>query len=147
MKIAGLKGRSPETYPNHPVSGIVTTNSEVESDPVSLSPTPANLFGVAGSFPASPGDKVIVMYSGVVSESSGSVLVGVSIVLDNATTLYKMDIEVTGNGPTPFSLVYETPAPLAASPDPHAITLLASTDSGTATIAANGSVVVISTPS
>lgn len=145
-KIAGLKGRSPETYPDHRASGLVTTNSEVESDPVPLTATPANLFGIAGSFPASPGDKVIVMYSGVVSESGGSVLVAVSIVLDNATTLYTMDIEVTGNGPTPFSLVYETPV-LAATPDPHEITLLASTSSGTATIAANGSIVLISTPS
>lgn len=144
-KIAGLKGRSPETYPDHRASGLVTTNSEVEPDPVPLTTTPANLF-VAGSFPASPGDKVIVMYSGVVSESGGSVLVAVSIVLDNATTLYTMDIEVTGNGPTPFSLVYETSV-LAATPDPHEITLLASTSSGTATIAANGSVVLISTPS
>jgi hypothetical protein len=148
MKIAGLKGRSPETYPSHRASGLVDTNSEVYTDPVSLTTTPANLFG-AGSFAASPGDRVIVMYSGVISASSGSILVAISVVLDDATTLYTYEFEVAAsNLPLPFSLVFETPAALAATPDPHAITLLGSTvSSGTATVAANGSIVLISTPS
>jgi hypothetical protein len=147
MKIAGLKGRSPETYPSHRASGLVDTNSEVYTDPVSLTTTPANLFG-AGSFAASPGDRVIVMYSGVISASSGSILVAISVVLDDATTLYTYEFEVAAsNLPLPFSLVFETPAALAATPDPHAITILGSTVSGTATVAANGSIVLISTPS
>ncbi len=144
MKIAGLKGRSPETYPSPRANGLVATNSVVNTNPVSLTTTPANLF-TGAPFDVSPGNKVIVMYSGVVSESGGSVLVDVSVVLDDASTLYTKSIEVTGNGPTPFSLVYETPV-LAATPDPHAITVVASS-SGTATIAANGSIVLISTPS
>jgi len=147
MKIAGLKGRSPETYPSHRASGLVDTNSEVYTDPVSLTTTPANLFG-AGSFAGTPGNKIIVAYSGVISASSGSILVAISVVLDDATTLYTYEFEVTAsNLPLPFSLVFETPAALAATPDPHAITILGSTVSGTATVAANGSIVLISTPS
>jgi hypothetical protein len=88
------------------------------------------------------------MYSGVISASSGSILVAISVVLDDATTLYTYEFEVTAsNLPLPFSLVFETPAALAATPDPHAITILGSTVSGTATVAANGSIVLISTPS
>jgi len=147
MKIAGLKGRSPETYPSHRASGLVDTNSEVYTDPVSLTTTPANLFG-AGSFAETPGNKIIVAYSGVISASSGSILVAISVVLDDATTLYTYEFEVAAsNLPLPFSLVFETPAALAATPDPHAITILGSTVSGTATVAANGSIVLISTPS
>ncbi len=144
MKIAGLKGRSPETYPSPRANGLVATDSAPPNpDPVTLSISPTPLVGI---FSVLPGNKVSVMYSGVVSESGGSVLVDVSVVLDDGSSLYTKSIEVTGNGPTPFSLVYETPV-LAATPDPHEITLLASTSSGTATIAANGSVVLISTPS
>ena len=141
-KIAGLKGRSPETYPSHRASGLVTTNSEVNPDPVSLNTTPVVLF----SFAATPGDKVIIAYSGVISVISGSLLVAVSFVLDDATILYTVEFEVKAvNVPLTFSLVFET-GELAATPDPHTITIVASTASGTATIAANGSFVKIEVP-
>jgi|GEM_PF-2224055 len=146
MKIAGLKGRSPETYPSPRANGLVTTNSEVNTNPVALTMTQANLFG-AGSFGAVPGDKVIIAYSGVISAVSGSILVDVSVVLDNAVTLYTLQLEVkAATVPLPFSLVFETPV-LDDTLDPHAITVVASTESGTATVAANGSVIIIIIPS
>ncbi len=143
MKIAGLKGRSPETYPSPRANGLVATDSAPPNpDPVMLSTSPTRLVGI---FSVLPGNKVIVMYSGVVSVSGGSTLVDVSVVQDDATVLYMQQIEVAAasNSPVPFSLVFETPV-LAA---PHMITILGSTVSGSATVAANGSIVLISTPS
>ncbi len=146
MKIAGLKGRSPETYPSPRANGLVATDSAPPNpDPVTLSTSPTPLVGI---FSVLPGNKVIVMYSGVVSVSGGSTLVDLSVVQDDATVLYMQQIEVAAasNSPVPFSLVFETPV-LAATPDPHTITILGSTVSGSATVAANGSIVLISTPS
>ncbi len=141
MKIAGLKGRSPEAYPTSRPSGLVTTsnNFNASSIPLGTSPTLINAIGVLA------GRKAIVMFSGVIT-ATGSTLVEVAFVLDGMTTPYLIDIEASASSSIPFSLVYET-GELADSPSVHTIDIQAfASDASTATIAAGSSAVVISTP-
>jgi len=146
-KIAGLKGRSPETYPTPKSLGLVHTYANVNSSSVTLHTNPTLESLLSTPADVLPGNKAIVMYSGELETSGASVLVYIYVILDgNPVSVYSMQIEVTsGNSPVPFSLAFETGS-LGASPDPHTIDIqaVASID-GTATVAANGSVVVIST--
>lgn len=146
-KIAGLRGRSPETYPSARALGDVQTQSQVNSSfPVVLG---VNLISLlAAPIPVTPGGrKAILMYTGVVSESGGSALVTVDFMIDG-NIVFSAEVEVTAaNSPAPFSLVFETADPLLATPDPHVIDVQANaTGAGTATVATGGSIVVISTP-
>ena len=87
------------------------------------------------------------MYSGVVSVSSSGATVIVSVVVDDLV-LYSIEVAVESgaNSPAPFGLIFETSATEAATPDPHTIDIQASASvGGIATVAANGSIVVIAT--
>lgn len=144
-KIAGLKGRSPETYPTPKASSNVQTQSHVNPSPVPLGTSLASL--LTSVIDVAPENKAIVTYSGVITNGGGaSVLVAVEVLVDGALK-YLMEIEVTSvNYPLPFSLTYETPLPLGDTPDPHTIDIQASASlASTATVEAGGSIVVIST--
>ena len=69
-KIAGLKGRSPETYPTPKASSNVQTQSHVNPSPVPLGTSLASL--LTSVIDVAPGDKAIVTYSGVVTNGGGA---------------------------------------------------------------------------
>lgn len=145
-KIAGIKGRSLETYPNARRTGAVSTQSHV--NPSSVGPLTTGLTSLlTAPLDVLPGSKAIVTYSGAVSTSGASVLVTVNVVVDGDIE-YPMQVEVTSaNTPAPFSLVFETDE-LGASPSPHTIDIQATASvGGDATVAANGSIVVVATAS
>jgi hypothetical protein len=129
-KIAGLKGRSPETYPSPKNLGVLSTQSSVNPSAVVLSgvtPLLVDPITVLGG--------AVVMYSGSVSASS-DVTVAVSINV-GPSAVYTVDVEATAaNSPVPFSLTYEID-----DTDGLPISIVA-TGPG-AIVAANGSVVVI----
>lgn len=139
-KLAGIRGRSPETYPSARNSGNTKTQSGVNPDSVPLGTALASLLtgGAALDVAASS----IVTFTGVVVLTSGaSVLVTVAVVVDNVVA-YNIGIEVTSiNSPVPFSLTYEADGLESGSTvDVQAQASLAST----ATVMANSSVVVVS---
>ena len=143
-KIAGLKGRSLETYPNARRAGAVSTQSHVNLDAVG--PLTTGLTSLlTAPIDVGPNTKALVMYSGVVSTSGPSVLVTVNVLVDGDVK-YPLEIEVTSaNSPAPFSLSFETDQ-LGATPNPHTIDIQASASvGGDATVAANGSIVVLAT--
>lgn len=140
-KIAGLKGRSLETYPNARNVGLVSSQSHVNPDAVG--PLPTTLTSLLTSvIDVPPGVKALVMYSGVVSGTGATVTVSVVV---NGTPVYSIEVEVaSGNSPAPFGLTFET-AELTTSPE-NTIDIQASASvAGNATVAANGSVVVVAT--
>ena len=145
-KIAGLKGRSPETYPNARNPGVVSTQAHVNPDAVGTLTTGLTTL-LTSVIDVLPGPKALVMYSGVVSVSSSGAIVTVSVVVDDLV-LYAIEVaaESGANSPAPFGLIFETSATEAATPDPHTIDIQASASvGGIATVAANGSIVVIAT--
>ncbi len=142
-KIAGLKGRSPETYPSYKASGF-GSQSNVNASPVVLTTGLTSL--LTAVIDVLPGVKNVVMWSGYVETSGANVLVSVEVVLDGSG-VYTTQVEVkTANSPAPISLVFET-EPLASTPNPHTIDIkgTASVGGSTATVEAGSSVVVLST--
>jgi len=141
-KIAGLKGRSPETYPGPKRSGLVKTLASVNPSSVLLGTSLTTLLSAIVDVPAG-NVAAIVMYSGVL-DATGSAFVTVEVIL-NVTTVWTQQIEVTTtNQPLPFSVVFDTEyvssAPLTINIQAYAS--LAST----VTVAAGGSIVVMALP-
>lgn len=139
-KLVGLKGRSPETYPSHRVSGLVETLANVYSSPVPLGTSLGSILSAAIVVPAGNAAAVI-MYSGVL-ESASPVLVTVEIIL-NGTTVWTEQIEVLLTN-QPFSVVFNTEHVSSAV---HTVDIQAYASlTSTATVAAGGSIVVIALP-
>jgi hypothetical protein len=142
-KIAGLKGRSPETYPSAKRTGIVSSQAHV--NPSAVGPLPTGLTSLLTSpIDVPPGVSALVLYSGVVSGSGAAVTVSVVV---NGVIEYSIVVEVaSGNSPASFGLSFKT-APLTDSPE-NTIDIQADPSvASVATVAANGSVVVIVTGS
>ena len=140
-KIAGLKGRSPETYPNARNVGIVSSQSHV--NPLAVGPLTTGFTSLlTAPIDVPPGAKAFVMYSGVVSGSGATVTVEVVV---NGSTVYSTEVEVaSGNSPAPFGLTFET-AELENSPENTIDIQATASIGGVATVAANGSIVVMAT--
>jgi hypothetical protein len=132
-KIAGLKGRSPETYPSPKNEGIISTQSSVNTDAVTLNsvaPFPTPLL----TAPIDVSGGAVVMYSGAVSGDGVDVTVSLVVGID---IVYTINVEATAaNSPAPFSLVFEID-----DTDGLPISIVASGPG--AIVAADGSVVVI----
>ena len=142
-KIAGLKGRSPETYPSSGGSGLVSTTSESNGTPVDLTNSLTFLVPAFLSLPV--GFRNIVLFSGVLENPSvGGAQVEVEIII-NGVMVYSIVVEVSStNSPVPFGLAFET----TGLPADSGIDIQAKTVGvGQTATAATGSAVVISTPS
>jgi hypothetical protein len=141
-KVAGLKGRSPETYDSPHRSGIVTTTAQVNGSPVSLSTVLASL--LIDPIALAAGHKNIIAFSGTLVSPSPSAGVTVNVeVVVGGVVVYTISVETASSGglansPTPFSLVVET----ALS---GALDIKAATVSGTASAAAGGSLNIVTT--
>ncbi len=141
-KVAGLKGRSPETYDSPHRSGLVTTTAQVNPSPVSLSTVLASLLVVPITLGA--GHKNIIVFSGTLTTPSPSAGVTVNVeVTIGGVSVYAIAVETVSSGgfanvPTPFSLVFETD--LSGTLDIEAATV-----SGTASTAADGSLAIVTT--
>ncbi len=149
-KIAGIKNKSPETYPSPPAkSNVLQTLSKVNAPPggpvAIVNGSFTSLLGGAGpiSFtPAVSGAYATIMVSGVLENASPAGQTTVAIFLDTFPQ-YQIQHEVkTAGAPVPFSLVFET-ANLGVA-GPHMVDVQAQAASGTSS-AIDVSVVVIVT--
>lgn len=150
-KIAGIKNKSPETYPSPPAkSNVLQTLSKVNAPPggpvAIVNGSFTSLLGGAGpiSFtPAVSGAYATIMVSGVLENASPTAgQTTVAIFLDTFNQ-YQIQPEVkTAGAPVPFSLVFET-ANLGVA-GPHMVDVQAQAASGTSS-AIDVSVVVIVT--
>ncbi len=161
-KIAGIKDKSLETYPDKSGQPTISTYGKVNTTPTLLGlTTPISLLtGAAPVEAGGSGDRIIVMFSGVFQwpASSGgegqapeSATITVGIYLDGSPA-YSIQAFVPASNlfptsppaPVPFSLFWETPADGA-----HAVDVKAFVNSGGAAAlayAAQGSLVLITTP-
>lgn len=143
-KIAGLKGRSPETYANRRTSGDVQTLANSSAGAVLVQNGGfANLIAPV-ALPAAGGFRAIITYSGVLESPSVSA-VQVQVQIEVGLETYTQLIEVTStNAPVSFSLVFETEFLGADSPD--VFVLGTTTTAGQTVQSVDASVVVILTP-
>jgi len=146
-KIAGIKNKSPETYPSSPTkSNVLQTLSKFNTAPVTVvNGSFTSLFGGVGpiSFTAAvAGAFATIMVSGVLESASPAGPTTVAIFVDTVN-VYEIQLEVqTAGAPVPFSLVFETGSLGVAGS--HQVDVRAETSSGTAS-AIDTSVVVIVT--
>ncbi len=142
-KIAGLKGRSPETYGTRTVSGLVQTQSEPNDTPVSLTNVAAPLVPTISALPA--GFRNIILFSGALQNPSvGGAQVEVQVVIGGVAVFYSIIVEVSStNAPAPFGLAFESGSLAEGSTiDIKALTI----GGGQTATAVTGSAVIISTP-
>ena len=147
-KIAGIKNKSPETYPGPRVKPTVvqtlSTNNPLD---VPVTGTFATILNAPLSFtPEVSGVKAILMVSGVLQTPSPNGQTTVAIVLDPLgidEILLEASIEVNASeSPIPFSLVFETG--VLTTGVPVTIDVQAKTTSGSGTsVATNASLVII----
>lgn len=163
-KIAGIKNKSPEAYPDNPGQPTISTYGKKNNNPVLLVvTTPTSLLtGAAPVEAGGSGDRIIVMFSGVLQwpasgsgegQSPENATITVGIYLDSSgSPAYSIQAFVPASNlpnvnppaPVPFSLFWETPADGA-----HAVDVKAFVNSGglaALAYAAQGSLVLISTP-
>lgn len=144
-KVAGIKRRSPETYPNTlPKLTILETLSGVEAGPVALNNASfTSILATPIMFaPAVDGAKAVVLFSGVLENASAPNVTTVAIIVD-LTNEYEVPVEVqTIGAPIAFSLTFETGSLGVAGP--HTIDVQAKTAAGTSA-AIESSIVVIVT--
>ncbi len=161
-KIAGIKDKSLETYPDKSGQPTISTYGKENNNPVLLVvTTPTSLLtGAAPVEAGGSGDRIIVMFSGVLQwpasgsgegQSPENATITVGIYLDGSPA-YSIQAFVPASNlpnvnppaPVPFSLFWETPADGA-----HAVDVKAFVNSGglaALAYAAQGSLVLISTP-
>lgn len=149
-KLAGIKNKSPETYPGPRVKPTVvqslSTNNPLD---VTFNGTFATILTGPLSFtPEVPGVKALIMVSGVLQTPSPSGETTVAIILDPSgsdTILLEAVVEVsTSESPIPFSLVFETG--VLTTGVPVTIDVQAKTTSGSGTaVATDASLVIIAT--
>lgn len=161
-KIAGIKDKSLETYPDKSGQPTISTYGKENSDPVLLVvTTPTSLLtGAAPVEAGGSGDRIIVMFSGVLQwpasgsgegQSPENATITVGIYLDGSPA-YSIQAFVPASNlfpnippaPVPFSLFWETPVDGV-----HAVDVKAFVNSGglaAAAYAAQGSLVLITTP-
>ena len=147
-KIAGIKNKSPETYPGPRVKPTVvqtlSTNNPLD---VPVTGTFATILNAPLSFtPEVSGVKAILMVSGVLQTPSPNGQTTVAIVLDPLgidEILLEASIEVNASeSPIPFSLVFETG--VLTTGVPVTIDVQAKTTSGSGTsVATDASLVII----
>ncbi len=155
-KIAGIKDKSLETYPEKNGPPSLSTQSVVNTTPVTATTTA--LFSLLPDGPleaGGSGDRIIVMFSGQLqwpnaTEVAAPATVAVGIYLDGSSSpSYSISVYVPASNvfpatppqPIPFSLFWETPAD-----GQHSVDIKAQAGAGTGVYAANGSLVLISTP-
>ena len=145
-KIAGIKNKSPETYPgprvNPTVVQTLSTNNPLD---VPVTGTFATILNAPLSFtPEVSGVKAILMVSGVLQTPSPNGQTTVAIVLDPLgidEILLEASIEVNASeSPIPFSLVFETG--VLTTGVPVTIDVQARTATGTS-VATDASLVII----
>jgi len=156
-KIAGIKDKSLETYGERSGQPTISTESLTYPTPIPLSTVltnPTSLLPAGPIEAGGSGDRIIVMFSGVLQRAAGesgpaTAVAKIGIYLDGSSTpSYFISVFVPATNappttpplPTPFSLFWETPANGAYEVDVKAVTT-----SG-ACYAANGSIVLITTP-
>jgi len=156
-KIAGIKNKSLETYPELSGQPTISTESVTNVGPVTA--TISALFSLLPHGPLEAGgstDRIIVMFSGQfewpnATEVHTSTTATVGVYLDGSLTpSYIISVYVPDGGtnpltnppaPVPFSLYWETSADGA-----HTVDIKAQATPGTAVYAANCSLVLITTP-
>ncbi len=155
-KLAGIKGKSPEAYPpDNPGKPSISTQSSSVGPAISFGTVPVSLLPDGPIEAGDSGERVIVMYSGVLQwansdESPAAVTVTVGIYLDGAGSPdYSISVFVPSTNfnppagaaePTPFSLFWETPENSAHTVDVKANTV------ANGCYASSRSIVLISTP-
>ena len=149
-KIAGIKNKSPETYPGPRVKPTVvqtlSTNNPLD---VTVTGTFATILNAPLSFtPEVSGVKAILMVSGVLQTPSPNGQTTVAIVLDPSGVdeiLLEASVEVNASeSPIPFSLVFETGVGVLTTGVPVTIDVQAKTTSGSGTsVATDASLVII----
>lgn len=141
-KIAGLKNKSPETYPQSQAQPtIVQTLSGKNTSSVPLTNAFATILASPISFTPPAGAMTVVMVSGVIdSPSPTSETITVEILIDLSLAIEIVFDANPGDTPVPFSLVYET----GILTGTQTIDVQAKTGAGGATaVATDVSVVVI----
>ena len=151
-KIAGIRGKSPEAYPPDDTGKpSISTQSSSVGPAISFGTVPVSLLPNGPVEAGNPGERIIVMYSGVLqwanaTEVATAVTVDVGIYLDGSPA-YSISAFVPGQTPNtfptkpvPFSLFWETPTNGAHTVDVKANTVANSC------YAASRSIVLISTP-
>lgn len=144
-KIAGIKNKSPETYPGPKAKPtVVETLSTTNVSTAAIGTGFATLLVAPLSFtPEVPGVKATILVSGVLQTPSPNGQTTVAIVLDNETAppAYELAFEVNASdSPIPFSLVFETTVLTPSAP--LTIDVQAKTASGSA-VATDVSLVVM----
>lgn len=106
-KIAGIKNKSPETYPEGvPVPTVLETLRNVNAGPVSLT-TAFAVIVAAPAFTPEVTAKATVMVSGVLQNASAAGPANVAI-FSEGSPVYTVQVEVqTAGAPVPFSLTFE----------------------------------------
>ncbi len=156
-KLAGIKGKSPDAYPPDSLGQpTISTQSVVNRTPVNFINTPPVSLLPNGPIEAGgAGERIIVMFSGQLqwpnnSEVPGNSTVAVGVYLDGSpTAFYSVVAFVPSSGgisptqpqPVPFSLFWET-----STNGAHKVDIKANCTTATGATAANGSLVLISTP-
>ncbi len=145
-KIAGLKNKSPETYPQSQAQPTIVQTLQNVLALASLSNADFVNLVTPVAFEASGGARVVLLFSGYLdTPAPGAVTVEVEVQIDGDPAVFTATFN-TGDAtttPTPFSFVFET-ASLGAGP--HSIQIEAETTSGGETVdARNNSVVAIVT--
>lgn len=145
-KIAGLKNKSPETYPQSQAQPTIVQTLGNVLALASLSNADFVNLVTPVAFEASGGARVVLLFSGYLdTPAPGAVTVEVEVQIDGDPAVFTATFN-TGDAtttPTPFSFVFET-ASLGAGP--HSIQIEAETTSGGETVyARNNSVVAIVT--
>jgi hypothetical protein len=154
-KIANIKNKSPETYPDNSGKPVIHTESAVNTTPVSFGPTPISILPDGPIESGASDARIIVMFSGQIqwsafSEGGPSASVVSVQIFQGGVPVYGISVAVpatnpfptTPPAPTPFSMFWETPTDGAYEIDVKA------TDAtvGNIAYAVNGSLVLISTP-
>lgn len=144
-KIAGLKNKSPETYPSAPIqSNVLQTLAKANAGPIAINnSSPTSLIGVLPIMFTPPvSAKALVLFSGVLQSASPSAAsTNVEIILDGSP-VYTYAVEVkTAGAPVAYGIAFDITG-LSASP--HTIDIQAQATSGTSQ-AIDGSAVVIVT--
>jgi len=145
-KIAGIKNKSPETYPQSQAKPtVIETLSKTLPFAALSNGGPVNLVDPIAFAGQPGGSKATIMFSNYFDTSSGALTVEVEVVLDGDSPSYTTTfaVPIPSGTPTPFSFVFELTG-LAAGP--HSIQVTGETTAGGETVdARNNSAVVIIT--
>lgn len=142
-KIAGLKNKSPETYPSAPiVSNVLQTLAKVGGMVSIGSGGLTSLLSAPIMFTPPVSAEALVLFSGVLQSASPSAAsTNVEIILDGIPVYtYAVEVKIAG-GPVAYGIAFDI---TGLSAGPHTIDVQAQATSGTSQ-AIDGSAVVIVT--